>query len=125
MRTVPHFAGTFLHSLRRQRRMVEVSVRVGPHEVDALQVATPETLRAALRPIYAHLPAHEASVSYVAVEEDSLPLGIRRSRRTASLPGLRSAMSYLTGRYPIIIPAEASHWAHKVAVGAGSADRRD
>ncbi len=125
MRTAPSFASTLAHSLRRQHRLVEVSVRVGPHEVDSLQASTPETLRASLRPIYAHLPAHEASVSFVAVEEESLPFGIRRSRRTASLPGLRSAMSYLTGRHPVIIPAEASHWAHKVAVGAGTADKRD
>ncbi len=125
MRTTPHFASSLLHSLHRRRRLVEVSVRVGPHEVDALQASSAETLRASLRPIYAHLPAHDAAVGYVAVEEESLPFGIRRSRRTASLPGLRSAMSYLTGRYPIIIPAEASHWAHKVAVGAGSGDRRD
>ena len=125
MRTIPDFTSFLVRSLRRQRRLVEVSVRVGPHEVDSLQASTPETLRASLRPIYAHLPAHEASVSFVAVEEESLPFGIRRSRRTASMPGLRSAMSYLTGRYPVIIPAEANHWAHKVAVGAGSANRRD
>ncbi len=123
MRTAPSFA-SFVHSLRRHRRLIQVSVRVGPHEVDSLQASTPETLRASLRPIYAHLPAHEASVSYVAVEEESLPFGIRRSRHTASLPGLRSAISYLTGRYPVIIPAEASHWAHKVAVGAGAPDKR-
>ncbi len=125
MRTLPDFANSIAHSLRRQRRLIEVSVRVGPHEVDALQASSPETLRASLRPIYAHLPAHEASVSYVAVEEESLPFGIRRSRRTAGLPGLRSAMSYLTGRHPTIVPAEASHWAHRVAVGAGSGDKRD
>ena len=124
MRTAPRFTSSFVHSLRRQRRLVEVSIRVGPHEVDALQASTPETLRASLRPVYAHLPAHEASISYVAVEEESLPFGIRKSRRTASLPGLRTAMSYLTGRYPVLIPAEASQWAHKVAVGAGSADKR-
>ncbi len=124
MRTVPNFATPFLRSLRRQRRLVEVSVRVGPHEVDALQASSPNTLRASLRPIYAHLPAHEASVSYLAVEEESLPFGLRRSRHSAKLPDLRSAMSYLTGRYPVIVPAEASHWAHKVAVGAGPTDRR-
>lgn len=124
MRTIPEFSSFFTRSLRRQRRLVEVSVRVGPHEVDALRASTPETLRASLRPIYAHLPAHDASVSYVAVEEESLPFGIRRSRRTASLPGLRSAMGYLTGRQPIVIPAEASQWAHRVAVGAGTGDKR-
>jgi hypothetical protein len=125
MRTVPRFANSFGRSLRRQRRLIEVSVRVGPHEVDSLQASSPETLRASVRPIYAHLPAHEAAISYLAVEEESLPFGLRRSRRAISLPGLRAAMSYLTGRHPVILPAEASHWAHKETVGAGSADRRD
>lgn len=125
MRTISDFSRSFFRSLRRQRRLVEVSVRVGPHEVDSLQASSPETLRASLRPIYAHLPAHEAAISYVAVEEESLPFGLRRSRRETSIPGLRSAMSYLTGRQLVIVPAEASRWAHKVAVGAGPADRRD
>ena len=55
MRTIRDFCYLVGHSLRRQHRLVEVSVRVGPHEVDSLQASSPETLRAALRPIYAHL----------------------------------------------------------------------
>jgi hypothetical protein len=125
MRTISRFASSLLNSLHRHRRLVEVSVRVGPAEVDALQASSPETLRASLRPIYAHLPAHDAAISYVAVEEEALPFGIRSSRRTVSLPGARSAMSYLTGRNTVIIPAEASHWAHRVAAVSGSGGRRD
>ena len=34
-------------------------------------------------------------------------------------------MSYLTDRHPVIIPAEVSQQAHKMAVGAGTTDWRD
>lgn len=127
MRTASRPFSLFSHSLRRQRRLVDVSVRVGPHEVDSLETASPETLRAALRPIYAHLPAHDSTVSFVAVEEELLPFGLRRSRRAVDLPSLRAAMTYLTGHHAVIIPAEANQWAHRTAVGAGagSVNRRD
>jgi hypothetical protein len=133
MRTISRIA-SYLRSLirrrwlvevsARRRRLVEVSVLVGPHEVDSLQASDPETLRSALRPIYAHLPARESAVLFVAVEEEALPFGIRSSRRTVSLPTLRSAMGYLTGRHTVIVPAEASHWAHRTSVGAGSGSSR-
>jgi hypothetical protein len=109
---------------RRHRRLIEVCVRVGEHEVDSLQASDPETLRSALRPIYAHLPARDATVRFVAVEEDSLPLGLRRRRSATRLPSYHLAINYLTGRQPIVIPHEASRRSQRTLAGAGTADRR-
>jgi len=84
-----------LPPLRRQRRAVLVRVITWGHEVDAFEVSAPQTLRAALRPIYSHLPAQGTTVEFRAVEEDWLPLGIDRARHEAKLRGLDDALGFL------------------------------
>ena len=110
-------------SLHRQRRLIEVSVLSGQHEVDSLRTSDPETLRASLRPIYAHLPAHDAAVRFFAVEEEWLPFGILQARHAATLPGLGSAIGYLTGRRPTVISAETARRTQRPTVGASRGER--
>lgn len=81
-------------SLRRQRRSVLACVLVDGRVVDEFSVSSPQTLRAALRPIYAHLPSH-GEVRLVGVEESSLPLGIARTRSETSLGDLPGALAFL------------------------------
>jgi hypothetical protein len=87
--------GGALPQLRRQRRTIEVRVISGGHEVDSFAVSERQTLRAAVRPILAHLPAADADVQFKAVEEEWLPLGLSRSRREADLPSLDDALLFL------------------------------
>ena len=84
-----------LSGLRRQRRAVLVRVTAHGHEVDAFDVSEPQTLRAALRPIYAHLPARDGDVRFTAVEEEWLPLGLNRVHREVDLRGLEDALNFL------------------------------
>lgn len=81
--------------LKRQRRAVLVRVVTHGHEVDSFLVSEPRTLRAAVRPIYAHLPADNAVVQFKGVEEEWLPLGIGKTRREAELKGLDDALRFL------------------------------
>ena len=98
----------------RTRRLVEVRVLVGSHEVDAFQASAPETLRPALRPIYAHLAKRDAAVRFTGVEEDWLPLRIRRSRREQQLAGPRAALAFLSTATPSAVPAAQADEREKV-----------
>ena len=80
--------------LRRQRRAVVMKVLEWGHEVDSFETTSPELLRTVARGIYNHLPA-DASVRFVAVDEEWLPLGLDHIRREAELPGLDDALQYL------------------------------
>ncbi len=100
----------------RVRRVVEVRVLVGGHEVDAFQASAPETLRPALRPVYAHLPKRDATVQFTGVEEGWLPLGIRRARREWSLAGPSAALAYLAGAAPGAAAAARADEREKVAL---------
>jgi hypothetical protein len=80
--------------LRRQRRAVLVRVEEWGHEVDSFETTSPQVLASVARDIYAHLPS-EGSVSFKAVVEQWLPLGLDRSRQEADLPGLDDALQYL------------------------------
>lgn len=82
-------------ALRRRRRAVLVKVLVRDREVDSFEVSQPQNLRAALRIVYAHLPTSGAEVRFEAVEEQWLPLGLRRSRRQADLAGLADALDFI------------------------------
>ncbi|MHB1135013.1 MAG: hypothetical protein ACYC4L_21795 [Chloroflexota bacterium] len=86
--------GTSLPSLRRLRRAVLVKVLESGREVDSFEMASPQSLRAALRPIIAHLDADHA-VRYQAIEEHWLPLGLDHTRHQADLAGLDAALQFL------------------------------
>ncbi len=101
---------------RRVRRLVQVRVLVGGHEVDAFQASAPQTLRPALRPVYAHLPKHDAAVRFTGIEEDWLPLGIGRARREWRLAGPNAALAYLSGTGPSPAPAAETDERETVAL---------
>lgn len=84
-----------LPHLRRQRRAVLVRVLARGHEVDAFEVSQPDTLRAALRPVYTYLPQGDADVEFKGIEEEWLPLGIGRRRREAELQDPEDALRFL------------------------------
>jgi hypothetical protein len=82
-------------ALRRQRRAVLVQVFLNGRVVDSFEATQPQTLRAALRPVYAHLPAGKGSVRFRAVDESWLPFGLRRARNEVELGGLPDALAYI------------------------------
>ncbi len=84
-----------LRGLRRASRSIVVRVLDRSREVDCFQVSSRETLRAALRPIYRHLPAVGMSVEFTGVEEERPLLGLRRHRRETALAGLDDALDFL------------------------------
>jgi hypothetical protein len=81
--------------LRRRRRAVLVRVIAHGHVVDSFEASRPQTLRAALHPIYANLPAEDGTVRFHAVEEEWLPLGFGRVRRESDLADLDDAVTFL------------------------------
>ncbi|MHB1004238.1 MAG: hypothetical protein ACYC3S_01185 [Chloroflexota bacterium] len=82
-------------TLRRQRRSVRVRVTARGHEVDVFEVSEPRTLRAALRPVYAHLPAGDGAVVFEGLQEQWLPFGLARTCREDELDGLADALHFL------------------------------
>ncbi len=84
-----------LRRLRRRSSYVRVRVVVDGREVDAFEVTQPATLRAALSPIYKHLPAARAAVRLVGVEEERLPLGLGYAKREVELGDPVQAQAFL------------------------------
>ena len=82
-------------ALRLRRRAVLVKVLVHGREVDSFEISQPQTLRAALRTVYAHLPTSGGEVQFQAVEEQWLPFGLRHSRRQTDLASLADALDYV------------------------------
>ncbi len=81
--------------LSRRSRSVLVKVLDGHREVDSFQVSTAETLHAALRPLYRQLSRGREVVQFLGLEEESLPLGIKRPRPAATLANLAEALIFL------------------------------
>ncbi len=81
--------------LRRRRCHVRVEVVVDGREVDTFRAADPATLRAALPPIYKHLPAANAAVRLVGVVEEWLPLNLARAKREVALSDSAQAQTFL------------------------------
>lgn len=78
------------------RRAVEVSVYVRGREVDTFSVSDPFVLRAALRPIYRHLPDDDGWLQLRAVSEERRLLGVRRVRNDHGLVDLKTALRFLS-----------------------------
>ena len=89
-----------------ENRSIRVRVIAGGHEVDSFEASGSDTLRAAIRPIYAHLPLLDASVQFSGVEEERGPLGFRRSRRMTDLSGPSAALAYLGEQPDLDLPNE-------------------
>jgi hypothetical protein len=79
----------------RGRRRVIVRVLDGPREVDSFQSSSGKTLRDAVRPVYRHLTRGRMRVQFTGVEEQTLPLGIRRTRREVPLSNFGDALMFL------------------------------
>jgi hypothetical protein len=79
----------------RGRRKVIVRVLDGPREVDSFQSSSGETLRNAVRPVYRHLARGRMTVQFTGVEEEALPLGIRRMHREVPLSNFGAALIFL------------------------------
>jgi hypothetical protein len=86
---------SLLARLRQRRRTVRVDVLTLGLLADSLDATRPATLRPAIRSLYAHLPWDGTLVRFTGVEEETLPLGLRRRRREAALPGSRAALAFL------------------------------
>ncbi len=84
-----------LRRLWRISRRIEVRILEEGNEVDSFQASGPDTLRAALKPIYRHLPPRGATVCFTAIREEALPLGLHRERREAELTNLNEALAFL------------------------------
>jgi hypothetical protein len=67
----------------------------GGREVDGFSVSSGETLRAALKPIFRHLPGCGGTLQMVGVEERSLPAGLGRKHREVPLDNLAEALIFL------------------------------
>ena len=92
----PRFLATARHTLSalgriarlgRRRRSVLVRVIVGGHEVDAFAVSTTRSLATTLGPVYRHLPARDSAVQLTGLEEELMPLGLRRAHAVAAGAG--------------------------------------
>lgn len=88
---------------RGERRLIRVRVIAGGHEVDSFETSSSETLRSAIRPIYAHLPLLDASVRFDGVEAEG---GARRAPRVTDLPGLSAALGYLGAQADLELATE-------------------
>ena len=82
-------------ALKRQRRSIRVRVMARGHEVDVFEVSEPQTLRAALRPVYTHLPAGDGTVAFEGVQEEWLPFGLAHTCQEDELEGLDDALEFL------------------------------
>ncbi len=65
--------------------------------MDSFQASGAETLRAALRPIYHHLPKKRGTVKFIGIEEEFFPLGIRGTTREVELNNFGAAVMFLAG----------------------------
>jgi hypothetical protein len=81
----------------RYHRSVLVKVLDGSREVDGFQASGAETMRAALRPIYRHLPKKRGTVQFIGIEEQVFPLGIRGGTRKIDLNNFGAAVMFLAG----------------------------
>ena len=80
--------------LWRSERLVEVVVVVRGHEVDRFTVHDTSILAAALRPIYAHLPAGAGEVRLTGIVDPAWPRR-RTSRREVALASFAAAGMFL------------------------------
>lgn len=80
---------------RRSSRSILVRVLDGHREVDSFQVARAETLRAALRPLYRQVTRGRETVQFLGLEEETLALGIKRTRSPMALANLAEALIFL------------------------------
>jgi hypothetical protein len=78
-----------------RRRRVIVRVLDGPREVDRFQSSSGTILREAVRPVYRHVARNRLTVQFTGVEEETLPLGIRRTRREIPLANFGDALMFL------------------------------
>lgn len=76
--------------------------------MDRFEAASRQVPRAALRPIFAHLP-DDATVRFQAVEEEWLPLGLDHARQQAELNGLEDALTFLAASGGALLSALCDH----------------
>ncbi len=89
--------GGLLPELRRRRRVVIVEVLVDGYEEDRFEVGSSAVLRAALRPLEAHLPADCGMVRLIGIEQRWFPLGLGRTSCQTELPSREAALAFLAG----------------------------
>ncbi len=78
----------------RTSRFIEVKVLSRGRVVDRFSVSSQETLRETVRWTCRYLSEHEV-MQFAGVEDERLPLGIKRVRREVALSSLEDALAFL------------------------------
>ncbi len=81
----------------RRSRSVLVTITGWGVEMDTFLASDPALLQAALKPIYRHLPETVGVLSFVGIEETSLPMSLVRKRREVPLRDLATVLAFLEG----------------------------